>query len=83
MTLTHLTYCNRLADVAGTQEPIYGPSAIYPVTKQAETTPYTVTTKDDFKWEARESTCVETQQFYLMAESGHIGMVQIIYSNVA
>jgi len=30
-----------------------------------------------------DSTCVETQQFYLMAPSGHIGFAQIIYSNVA
>lgn len=73
----------RLANVAGTQEPIYGPSAIRTVTQQAETTPYTETTKDDLKWEAMDSTCVETQQFYLMADSGHIGFAQIIYSNVA
>jgi hypothetical protein len=69
--------------VAGTQEPIYGPSAIQTVTKQAETTPYTETAKTDLKWEAMDSTCVETQQFYLMADSGHIGFAQIIYSNVA
>ena len=69
--------------MAGTQEPIYGPSAIQTVTKQAETTPYTETAKTDLKWEAMDSTCVETQQFYLMADSGHIGFAQIIYSNVA
>lgn len=69
--------------MAGTQEPIYGPSAIHSVAKQAETTPYTELKKEDLKWAAMESTCVETQSFYLMADSGHIGLAQIIYSNVA
>ena len=75
--------CNRLANVAGTAEPIYGPSAIQSVAKQAETTPYTVLTKDGVKWEDLDSTCVETQSFYLTADSGHIALVQIIHSNVA
>ena len=69
--------------MAGTQEPIYGPSAIQSVAKQATTTPYTLLTKGDVKWAAMDSTCVETQSFYLMADSGHIGLAQIIYSNVA
>ena len=76
-------FCNRLANVAGTQEPIYGPSAIQSVATQAETTPYTELTKDDVKWQTMDSTCVETQSFYLIADSGHIALVQIIYSNVA
>jgi hypothetical protein len=50
---------------------------------QAETTPFSVLKRDDMKWEVMDSTCVETQQFYLMADSGHIAMVQVIYSNVA
>ncbi|KAI4165575.1 MAG: hypothetical protein LQ342_000988 [Letrouitia transgressa] len=61
----------RVANVAGTQEPIYGPSAIRSVAKQAETTPYTELKPDDLKWAAMESTCVETQTFYLFADSGH------------
>jgi hypothetical protein len=72
-----------LANVAGTQEPIYGPSAIRSVAEQAETTPYTELKRDDLKWEAMESTCVETQSFYLMADSGHMALAQVIYSNVA
>jgi hypothetical protein len=72
-----------LANVAGTQEPIYGPSAIRSVAKQAETTPYTELKRDDLKWEAMESTCVETQSFYLMADNGHMALAQVIYSNVA
>jgi hypothetical protein len=35
------------------------------------------------KWEAMESTCVETQSFYLMADNGHMALAQVIYSNVA
>lgn len=73
----------RLANVAGTQEPIYGPDAIQPVTKQAQETPYTELKKDDLKWVAMDSTSVETQTFYLMGDNGKHGMAQVIYSNVA
>lgn len=73
----------QLANVAGTQEPIYGASAIQSVAQQAETTPYTELTKDDLKWITMDSTSVETQCFYFMADSGHIGFSQVIYSNVA
>ena len=76
-------FLRRVANVAGTQEPIYGPSACQPVTKQAETTPYTELRKENLRWAAMDSTCVETQTFYLFAESGHIGMAQLIYNNVA
>lgn len=69
--------------MAGTQEPIYGPTAIKSVATQTVTTPYTKLRKDDLKWIAMDSTCVETQAFYLLADSGHLGMAQLIYSNVA
>ncbi|KAL9608342.1 MAG: hypothetical protein Q9167_006814 [Letrouitia subvulpina] len=72
-----------VANVAGTQEPIYGPSAIRSVAKQAENKPYTELKPDDLKWTAMESTCVETQTFYFFADSGHVGMAQVIYNNVA
>lgn len=78
-----LTLLPRLANVAGTQEPIYGPDAIQPVTKQAAETPYTELTKADLKWRALEFTNVETQTFYMTADNGIIGMAQVIYSNVA
>jgi hypothetical protein len=71
-----------LANVAGTQEPIYGPEAIQSVARQAESTPYTELTKDELQWKAMQSTCVETQTFYLMSDSGTMGLVQVIYSNV-
>ncbi|KAL8693409.1 MAG: hypothetical protein Q9218_001758 [Villophora microphyllina] len=73
----------QVAHVAGTQEPIYGPSAIQSVAKQAEDIPYTELQPQDLRWTAMESTCVETQTFYLIADNGHIGMAQVIYSNVA
>jgi len=69
--------------VAGTQEPIYGPSAIRSVATQAETTPYTELKKSDMTWTVMNSTCVETQTFYLMADNGHFAFTQVIYSNVA
>lgn len=72
-----------MANVAGTQEPIYGPSALRSVAQQAETTPYTELKKEDLRWVAMESTCVETQTFYLMADNGYLGMAQVIYSNIA
>lgn len=73
----------QLANVAGTQEPIYGPSAIQAVTEQVKEVPWTALTREDAKWEAPEYTSVETQSFYLMADSGHIALAQVIYSNVA
>ncbi|KAI9728164.1 MAG: putative cell survival pathways protein [Chrysothrix sp. TS-e1954] len=72
-----------LANVAGTQEPIYGPSAIQTVTDQAKDVPYTELRKEHLKWRAMESTNVETQTFYITSDSGHIGLAQVIYSNVA
>lgn len=74
---------NRLANVAGTQEPIYGPSALKSVAEEAKETPYTELTRDDLKWEAMDSTSVETQSFYFMSDSGYIALAQVIYSNVA
>lgn len=73
---------NRLANVAGTQEPEYGPSAIQSVQGQTRDTPYTEVTKKDLRWVAMESTCVETQCFYLTSDAGVLGMAQLIYSNV-
>ncbi|KAL2754355.1 hypothetical protein ACRALDRAFT_1076105 [Sodiomyces alcalophilus JCM 7366] len=73
----------KLADVAGTQEPIYGPSAIKSVAEEAKETPYTELTRDQLKWRALGSTNVETQSFYLLSDSGHIALLQVIYSNVA
>lgn len=72
-----------LATVAGTQEPIYGPTAIQSVAEQAKTTPYTELTKDDLRWKAMQSTCVETQTFYIVTDKGDLAMIQVIYSNVA
>ena len=69
--------------MAGTQEPIYGPSAIKSVAEQAAETPYTELTKSHLAWAAMDSTCVETQSFYLMADDGHMALAQVIYSNVA
>jgi hypothetical protein len=81
-SVTELILIDSLADVAGTQEPIYGPEAIQPVTKQAENIPYTELTKDDLKWIAPQHTCVETQTFYVMADNGALCFIQVIYSNV-
>jgi hypothetical protein len=30
-----------------------------------------------------DSTCVETQTFYIHADNGTLGLAQVIYSNVA
>ncbi|KAF4636609.1 hypothetical protein G7Y89_g1472 [Cudoniella acicularis] len=73
----------QMANVVGTQEPIYGPSAIQSVALQTETTPYTELTRDDMKWVNMDTTSVETQTFHLTAASGHLGLAQVIYSNVA
>jgi hypothetical protein len=73
----------QMANVVGTQEPIYGPSAIQSVAVQAEATPYTELTREDSRWANVDYTSVETQVFYLFAETGHIAFVQVIHSNVA
>ncbi len=80
---TSLNEFSRVANVAGTQEPIYGPEAILSVAEEAKTTPYTELARDDLKWQAMDSTCVETQSFYFMADNGKLGFAQVIYSNVA
>ncbi|EFR03214.1 hypothetical protein MGYG_06214 [Nannizzia gypsea CBS 118893] len=71
-----------LANVAGTQEPIYGPTAIQSVVDQAKTIPYTEVTKDHLRWAAMQSTCVETQTFYLFSDNGDVASLQLIYNNV-
>ncbi|PTB45535.1 Putative cell survival pathways protein [Trichoderma asperellum] len=75
----------QLANVAGTQEPIYGPTAIKSVAQEAKETgtPYSELTRADHKWLALDKTCVENQVFYFFAEDGTIAFVQVIYSNVA
>ncbi|KAL7266121.1 putative cell survival pathways protein [Rhizina undulata] len=72
-----------LASVAGTAEPIYGPEAFHSVAKQEGSNPTYELTTEDLQWNILEATSAETQTFYLIADSGHTGMVQIIYSNVA
>src|SRR5690242_12392134 len=64
-----------LATVAGTQEPIYGPTAIQSVAKQAAETSYTELTKEDLKWRAMQSTCVETQTFYFLTDQGDLAFL--------
>lgn len=68
--------------MVGTEEPIYGPSAIRSVAEDAKQTPYTELTRADMKWAALDSTSVETQSFYLTADNGYLALVQVIYSNV-
>ncbi|KAK4543565.1 hypothetical protein LTR36_005460 [Oleoguttula mirabilis] len=73
---------NWAKNAVGLSEPIYGPSAIQTVAEQAKETPYTETTKDDLAWEVMDSTNVESKTFYLTSDDGHIGLAQVIYSNV-
>ena len=72
-----------MANVTGTAEPIYGPSAIRSVAVQAEEQPYTELNRKDFTWAALDYTNVETQIWYLMADNGHFALAQIIYNNIA
>lgn len=73
----------QLANVAGTQEPIYGAGAVRSVAHEAVTTPFTELKRDDLKWQAMDSTSVETQSFYLFGDNGYVALAQVIYSNVA
>lgn len=69
--------------MAGTKEPIYGPSAIRSVAEQAKGTPYTELKREDMKWQDMNSTSVETFTYYFMADNGYAAFVQVIHSNVA
>jgi len=80
---TRSSQAHRLAAVAGTQEPVYGPEAIQPVGKKPGEPAYTELTKKDLKWATLEYTNVESQTFYLFTDEGRIGFLQLIYSNVA
>lgn len=73
----------RLAAVAGTQEPEYGPDAIQPVGKNPGEPAYTELTKKDLKWATLDYTNVESQSFYIFTDEGRVGFLQLIYSNVA
>ncbi len=73
----------RVANVAGTQEPIYGPSAIRSVAEEAKTTPYTELTRDDLKWQTPDSTSVENAVLLLYDGRRCARVCQIIFSNVA
>lgn len=69
--------------MAGTKEPIYGPSAVRSVAEQAKETPYTELKKEDMKWNIMNTTSVETFTFYIIGDNGYTCLVQVIYSNVA
>lgn len=69
--------------MAGTKEPIYGPSAIRSVAQQAKDTPYTELKKENMKWTIMSGTSVETFTFYIMGDNGYACLLQVIYSNVA
>ena len=73
----------RLAAVAGTQEPEYGPNAIQPVGKKGGEPAYTELAKKDLKWVTLDYTNVETQTFYHFTDAGHKGFLQVIYNNIA
>jgi hypothetical protein len=79
---SRLTF-RRLAAVAGTQEPEYGPEAIQPVGKTAGDPAFTELAKKDLKWATLDYTNVESQSFYFFTDEGRVGFVQLIYSNVA
>ncbi|KAK3706949.1 putative cell survival pathways protein [Vermiconidia calcicola] len=66
----------------GVTDANYGPSAIQSVAEQTREKAYTELSKDDLKWEVMDSTNVETKTFYMMSDEGHIGLAQVIYSNV-
>ncbi|RVX70683.1 hypothetical protein B0A52_05333 [Exophiala mesophila] len=72
----------QLANVVGTEEPEYGPTAIRSLNTQIEKTPYTILTRDDLKWKALGTTNVETETFYFLCDDGTTAMAQVIYSNV-
>lgn len=60
----------------------YGSEGVHSVAQQAKDTPYTELTKNDLAWEVMSGTNVETKTFYVVTDSGHVAMAQVIYSDV-
>jgi hypothetical protein len=81
----HLVKANegRIASVAGTAEPVYGPEAFQSVIDRTkDKNPVSELSEGDYKWILPEASHVETATFYITAESGHAVMCQIIHSKV-
>jgi hypothetical protein len=78
-----VAHARRLSAVAGTQEPEYGPDAIQPVGKKPGEPAFTELTRKNLRWATLDYTNVESQTFYLFTDGGHVGFLQLIYSNVA
>ena len=73
----------RIASVAGTAEPIYGPEAFQSVlARTKDQNPVSEPTAEDYEWTLPEQSHVETSTFYITAETGHAVMCQIIHSKV-
>lgn len=78
-----LTTLNRIASVAGTAEPEYGPEAFQSVIARSKgKNPVSELTPEDYEWTLPEQSHVETSTFYITAETGHAVMCQIIHSKV-
>ncbi|BFZ59593.1 Putative cell survival pathways protein [Saitoella coloradoensis] len=72
-----------VAYVTGTAEPEYGAEALHSVADQvAEGPQFSELTLEDLKWQLPGGSNVETQTFYIMADSGHLCFAQIIHSNI-
>jgi hypothetical protein len=71
-----------LANVAGTQEPLYGPDSCQPVTSQVPQFSV-LDDKKDLRWVNMDTTNVETATFYFMTDEGVTALAQVIYSNIA
>ena len=73
----------RIASVAGTAEPVYGPEAFQSViARSKDNIPVCDLSPEDYEWTLPEQSHVETATFYITAESGHSVMCQIIHSKV-
>ena len=74
---------HRIASVAGTAEPVYGPEAFESViARTKDKNPVSDLTPEDYEWTLPEQSHVETSTFYITADSGHAVMCQIIHSKV-
>ena len=73
----------RLASVAGTAEPVYGPEAFQSVlARSKDKNPVSELAAEDYEWTLPTQSHVETSTFYITAETGHQIMCQIIHSKV-
>ncbi|KAK4508760.1 hypothetical protein PRZ48_002499 [Zasmidium cellare] len=60
----------------------HGASALHSVKGQTDEVPFTLTEKQDERWNIISSTCLESKTFYMTTDTGRLALVQVQFTNV-